>query len=80
MLEAAGLSPSEIADWARNAPSDEGAFPAAARAASGFLVRGEELLRRLPPRRDRDEVEAAAAAELNAALDLARSRSTSTRP
>jgi thioesterase DpgC len=74
MLEAAGLSPSEIADWARNAPSDEGAFPAAARAASGFLVRGEELLRRLPPRRDRDEVEAAAAAELNAALDLARSR------
>jgi enoyl-CoA hydratase/carnithine racemase len=74
MLEAAGLSPSEIADWVRNAPSDEGAFPAAARAASGFLVRGEELLRRLPPRRDRDEVEAAAAAELNAALDQARSQ------
>ena len=74
MLEAAGLSPSEIADWAKGAPSDGGAFPAAAQAASGFLVRGEELLRRLPPRRDRDEVEAAAAAELNAALDLARSR------
>ena len=74
MLEAAGLSPSEIADWARSAPSDEGAFPAAAQAASSFFLRGEELLRRLPPRRGRNEAEAAAAAELNAALDRARSR------
>jgi enoyl-CoA hydratase/carnithine racemase len=74
MLEAAGLSPSEIADWAKSAPSDEGAFPAAAQAASSFFLRGEELLRRLPPRRDRNEAEAAAAAELNTALDQARSR------
>jgi enoyl-CoA hydratase/carnithine racemase len=74
MLEAAGLSPSEIADWAKSAPSDEGAFPAAAQAVSGFLLRGEGLLRRLPPRRDRNEAEAAAAAELNAALDQARSQ------
>jgi thioesterase DpgC len=74
MLEAAGLSPSEIADWAKSAPAGEDAFPAAAQAASEFLVRGDELLRRLPPRRDRNEAEAAAAAELNAALDQARSR------
>ena len=73
MLEAAGLSPSEIADWLGSAPPDEGEFPAAAQAASGFLLRGEELLRRLPPRRDRNEAEAAAAAELSSALDVARS-------
>jgi thioesterase DpgC len=74
MLEAAGLSPGEIADWAKSAPSGEGAFPAAAQAASEFLLRGDELLRRLPPRRDRNETEAEAAAELNATLDQARSR------
>ncbi len=74
MLEAAGLSSTEIADWARSAPAEEAAFPAAAQATSEFLARGEELLRRLPPRRDRHEAEADVAAALTAAFDAARSR------
>jgi enoyl-CoA hydratase/carnithine racemase len=73
MLEAAGLSSTEIADWARSAPVGEAAFPAAAQATSEFLVRGDELLRRLPLHRERNEAEADAAAELTATLDEARS-------
>jgi len=74
MLEAAGLSPTEVADWAKSAPPADAAYPAAARATSEFLTRGEELRRRLPPRPDRNDAEAEAAAELTGALDEARSR------
>jgi enoyl-CoA hydratase/carnithine racemase len=74
MLEAAGLSPTEIADWARSAPAGEAGFADAARTASEFLTRGEELVRRLPPRRDRNEAEAGAAAAVITALDDARAR------
>jgi len=74
MLEAAGLSPSEVAAWKESAPIEGAAFPAAARAASEFLTHGERLLRRLPPRRGRSETEAEAAAHLASALDAERSR------
>jgi len=74
MLEAAGLSPGEIAEWQAHAPSLEANFAAAARASSGYLARGEELLRRLPPRPKRDDAEREAAVELKAALDAERIR------
>jgi len=73
MLEAAGLSPTEVADWAKSAPPGDAAYPAAAQATSDFLTRGEELLRRLPLRPDRNEAEADAAAELRTTLDEVRS-------
>jgi enoyl-CoA hydratase/carnithine racemase len=74
MLEAAGLSSSDVADWVESAPTEEASYPAARHAISEFLTRGEGLLRRLPPRPDRTDAEAAAAAELKTALDEARSR------
>src|SRR5215471_1236412 len=74
MLEAAGLSPGEIADWQAHAPAPEANFAAAARASSEYLARGEELLGRLPPRPKRDDAEAEAARELKAALDAERVR------
>jgi thioesterase DpgC len=73
MLEAAGLSPREIADWVASAPPEEASFEAASHTVAEFLTRGEDMLRRLPPRRDRNESEEAAAAELKATLDGARS-------
>jgi thioesterase DpgC len=74
MLEAAGLSPTEVADWAKSAPRGDAAYPPAAQATSEFLTRGEELLRRLPLRPGRNEAEAGAAGELRTTLDEARSR------
>jgi (3,5-dihydroxyphenyl)acetyl-CoA 1,2-dioxygenase len=74
MLEAAGLSPSEVADWVKSATPGDAAYPAAVQATSEFLTRGEELLRRLPLRPDRNEAEADAAVELRTTLDEARSR------
>jgi len=74
MLEAAGLSAGEVAAWKESAPPAGAAFPAAARASSEFLLNGERLLRRLPARRDRSEVEAEAAAHLTGVLDAERSR------
>ena len=73
VLEAAGLSASEVAAWRSATPTTLGSFPAAARATCEFLTRGEELLRRLPPRPERSETEQAAADELNAFLNGARS-------
>jgi len=72
MLEAAGLSPTEIADWEGSAPAAGGDFAAAAQASSEYLTRGEELLARLPDPRDRNEAEEEAAAQLKAALDAER--------
>ena len=40
MLEAAGLSPTEIADWEASAPSGAQEFGAAARASAEYLTRG----------------------------------------
>ncbi len=74
MLESAGLSPSEVAAWQESAPPEGAAFPATARASSEFLTRGEGLLRRLPARRDRSEVEAEAADHIAGALDAERAR------
>ncbi len=72
MLEATGLSPSEIAAWQQTVPRGADAFPAAASASSEFLIRGEELLARLPPRPRRSEAEAEAAVRLKDALDAER--------
>jgi thioesterase DpgC len=73
MLEAAGLSPSEIAEWVTSAPGDGNGFDADACASSEFLLRGEELLARLPARRGRNDAEERAAAELKGVLDRGRS-------
>jgi (3,5-dihydroxyphenyl)acetyl-CoA 1,2-dioxygenase len=72
MLEAAGLSEQEVAAWRSATPTTLGSFPAAARATCDFLTRGEELLGRLPARPERGEAEQAAAAELIAFLNGAR--------
>ena len=72
MLEAAGLSEQDVAAWRSATPTTLGSFPAAARATCEFLVRGEELLGRLPARAERNEAEQAAAAELVAFLNGAR--------
>jgi thioesterase DpgC len=74
MLEAVGLSPSDIAAWEQTAPVDGADFPAAAHASSEFLAHGERLLQRLPARRARTEAEVEAAAYLTSILDGERSR------
>jgi thioesterase DpgC len=72
VLEAAGLSERDVTAWRSATPTTLGSFPAAARATCDFLIRGEELLGRLPPRPERSETEQAAAAELIAFLNAAR--------
>ena len=72
MLEAAGLSPHDVAAWRSATPTTLGSFPAAARATCEFLVRGEELLGRLPGPAERNAGEQAAAAEVVAFLNGAR--------
>jgi thioesterase DpgC len=74
MLEAAGLSPTEIADWEGSRPAGGADFAGAARESSGYLTAGERLLARLPARPDRTDAEAEAAARLKAALDAERVR------
>ena len=74
LLEAAGLSPSEVAEWQEKTPTQGSPFPEAARASSEFLLRGGRLLGRLPARRDRSDVEAEAAGHITSALDAERSR------
>jgi thioesterase DpgC len=74
MLEAAGLSPTEIAAWEESRPAGDRDFAAAARDSSGYLTQGERLLARLPARSDRTDVEAEAATRLKAALDAERVR------
>jgi thioesterase DpgC len=44
----AGFSQAEVGDWAASAPGPHGSLDAAADAASRFLTRGGELMRRLP--------------------------------
>src|SRR5581483_4235810 len=74
MLEAAGLSPAEIAAWEESRPSGGEGFAEAARLCSDHLAAGERLLARLPARPDRSETEAEAAARLREALDAQRVR------
>jgi thioesterase DpgC len=74
MLEAAGLSPTEIADWEGSCPAGSSDFAAAARESSEYLTGGERLLARLPGRPDRTDAEAEAAARLKTALDAERIR------
>jgi thioesterase DpgC len=74
VLEAAGLSTAEVGAWRASEPGQADALEASATATCAHLVRGEDLLGRLPARPDRNEVEAQAAAVLTTALDHARSR------
>jgi enoyl-CoA hydratase/carnithine racemase len=74
MLEAAGLSPTEIADWEESRPACDRDFAATAQASSGYLTQGERLLARLPERPGRSDAEAEAATRLKAALDAERIR------
>jgi enoyl-CoA hydratase/carnithine racemase len=74
LLEAAGLSRSEVDDWRAGEPDQSAPFEAAGAATSAHLVRGQELLARLPARPDRSEAERDAAALLAEALDAARTR------
>ena len=74
MLEQAGLSPTEIADWEESRPAGSADFAAAARGSSEYLTRGERLLARLPARPDRTDAEAEAAARVKGALDAERIR------
>ena len=73
-LEAAGLPSAELAAWRASEPELTGSVDAAAAATCAHLARGEDLLGRLPARRDRTDVEAAAAGVLQSKLDAARSR------
>jgi (3,5-dihydroxyphenyl)acetyl-CoA 1,2-dioxygenase len=73
-LGAAGLPSAEVDAWRASTPSAVTSFDEAAAATSAHLLRGEELLGRLPARPDRSETEALAAAELRTALDGERAR------
>ena len=79
VLEAAGLASAEIDAWRASEPEQTASFETASAATCAHLVRGEELLGRLPPRpseRGRGE----AAAVLKTALDAERSRSCAPTP
>jgi len=73
-LAAAGLSVAEVEAWQAGAPEPTDFFEAASAATSAHLVRGEELLGRLPARPERNEAEADAATLLKTALDEVRLR------
>jgi thioesterase DpgC len=74
LLEAAGLPSAELDAWRASAPGDVASFEAARAATSAYLVRGEDLLARLPARPERTESEARAADALRTALDAGRAR------
>jgi (3,5-dihydroxyphenyl)acetyl-CoA 1,2-dioxygenase len=69
-LERAGLPASETAAWTAASPDDE----VAAGAVSGYLVRGRELIARLPAPAGRNDDERAAARAIGDALDATRDR------
>ncbi len=48
LIERAGLSAPDVADWAASAPATGGPFGPVAEAVSAFLVRGQGLVGRLP--------------------------------
>jgi thioesterase DpgC len=74
IFEAAGLSPADVDEWRRSEPQVDGPFEGASAATCTHLVRGEELLGRLPARPKRDEKKAEAATILKGALDAERTR------
>lgn len=74
VFAAAGLPSAEVAAWRATAPEQTASFEEASAATCAHLVRGEELLARLPARPGRNDAEAEAAAVLRAELDAARSR------
>ena len=74
LLEAAGVPSADVDAWRAGAPGTAASFDAATAATCAHLVRGEELLGRLPARPDRNGAEARAAAALGAALDDERSQ------
>ena len=74
VLEAAGLPSAELAAWRASEPEQTGSVDAAAAATCAHLVRGEDLLGRLPARRYRTDAEAEAAGVIQSKLDAARSR------
>jgi thioesterase DpgC len=63
-LEAAGLPPPDIAKWRAAEPAALGAFEADAGRYGAFWRASQALLARLPPKRKRNEGEAAAAAAI----------------
>jgi (3,5-dihydroxyphenyl)acetyl-CoA 1,2-dioxygenase len=73
LFAAVGLPAADIEAWRAGEP-EASAFEPLSAATCSYLVRGEELLGRLPGRRDRNEAEAAAAAFLRTELDAARTR------
>ena len=74
VLEAAGLPSAELAAWRASEPDQTGSVDAAAAATCAHLARGEDLLGRLPARRNRTDAEAETAGVLQSKLDAARSR------
>ena len=74
LLDAAGIPPSDIDAWRASEPEQSASFESASVATCAHLVRGEELLGRLPARPGRTEAEAGAAVLLKTELDAARSR------
>jgi (3,5-dihydroxyphenyl)acetyl-CoA 1,2-dioxygenase len=74
VLKAAGLPSAEVAAWRAGTPEQAASFEAAAAATCAHLARGEELLGRLPARRDRSEVQTESAAVIGTVLDAERSR------
>jgi (3,5-dihydroxyphenyl)acetyl-CoA 1,2-dioxygenase len=74
VLERAGLSAAEAADWAASAPGPGGSLDAAAEAVSAFLARGQGLIHRLHGPARRTAAERAAAAAMAGIMDGARER------
>jgi thioesterase DpgC len=68
------FSDSDVAAWREARPDLEGDLGADGEAASAFLLRGADLLARLPERPARSEAEQRAATEVMAALDEVRDR------
>src|SRR5215467_2576803 len=62
LLERVGLAHDDVARWSSLEPTfGADAWTADARAASSFLLSGQALIERLPPRRDRSPAEEEAA-------------------
>jgi (3,5-dihydroxyphenyl)acetyl-CoA 1,2-dioxygenase len=72
VIESAGLSGADVVAWSQSAPAAADLFDTDAQSTSGFLIRGVDLLQRLPEPRDRSEAERAAAAEIKDGLTRAR--------
>jgi thioesterase DpgC len=74
VLTRAGLPAAEAENWAASAPGPHGVFTAAADAVSGFLGRGQALVRRLPPPAGCSADERAAREAIGAVMTGARER------